>query len=143
MRWVRCDAMRCRAKSRVQSRSRASQGVYFYKTRRLDWSVSCSEALESQGRSVVGHLAVKIRIPLAEKRGGCVVGDAGPWTRLCRLDSVESWRYKTSVGGWVGRAGCIFVDAGVSSTSARRMCHIYVYIDSVHTHTQLDTQVYI
>lgn len=56
--------------------------MYFYKTRRLVWSGLCySEALESQCRSVVGHLAVKIKVPLAEKRGGCVMGDAGPWTR--------------------------------------------------------------
>lgn len=83
---MRCDAMRCELMPRKiqgQGRSRLCQGVYFYKTRRLVWSCcSCSsEALQSQGRSLVGCLAVKIRVSLAEKRGGCVVGDAGPWMR--------------------------------------------------------------
>lgn len=84
---MRCDCDVMPRQVQGQGRSRLSQGMYFYKTRRLVWSgllsrcSRCSEALQSQCRSVVGRLAVKIRVSLAEKRGGCVVGDAGPWMR--------------------------------------------------------------
>lgn len=60
---MRCDANVMPRKVQGQGRSRLRQGMYFYKTRRLVWSrcSCCSEALESQCRSVVGCLAVKIR----------------------------------------------------------------------------------
>lgn len=75
---MRCDAMR--REVQVQGRSRQCQGVYFYK--HVGWTgldALAARMLKSQCRSVVGHLAVKIRFSLAGKRGGCLMGDAGPW----------------------------------------------------------------
>lgn len=90
--------MRWRAKSRVKGRSRLCQAMYFYKTRRLVCSgpalsccSCCSEVFKSQCRSVVGRLAMKIKVAFSREarwlRGGrCrAVGK-----RLGRLDSVES-----------------------------------------------------
>jgi hypothetical protein len=56
-----CDTMRCgtaQSPSRFQGGSRPCQGV-------------------SDGRS----LGSQVQIPLADKRGGCVVGDVGLWMR--------------------------------------------------------------
>lgn len=89
---MRCDG--AQSPSARQIRSRLCQGTFFFiKTRRLDCtSPAAARMVKSQCRGVVGHLAVKIKFPLAEKRGGCVVGRCrAVGERLGRLDSVESW----------------------------------------------------
>lgn len=93
-----CGAMRCGAKSKVQGRSRRCQGVYFYKTRRLDWSrcSGCSDAEESVpqcGRSLGSEDQILFSREARWLRGGrCRAVDV----RLGRLDSVEraGWLYK-------------------------------------------------
>ena len=87
--------MRCRADF---PRFKADQGCarvcIFIK--HVDWTglaAIAARMLKSQCRSVVGHLAVKIKFPLAEKRGGCVGGRCRAVDeRLGRLDSGrEGW----------------------------------------------------
>lgn len=143
-----CDAMRCDVMPRKSPGSRAGQdcagAMYFYKTRRLVWSCRscCSEVLKSQCRSVVGHLAMKIKVAFSREArwlrdGRCrAVGE-----RLGRLDSVEK-------AGGIKEEGRqadwgeldIYKYICRCEVCVRGVCVVFIYRQCTHS---LNTQVFI